>query len=157
MAKIGTPVLVKEWRLPLQLPKEFQARLAKEFRFAADRMNESQESVRKLYFFSALHSEISRVLNWHWDRDLVLMHVVLQTAHQQLTARLQTPRSDRDSKLFGLVLESLAEVSGEIAQYVENKGKGQDLCALLGRVAELTYASTPHGGYVMEKKLFEIQ
>ncbi len=140
----------------MQIPKEFHARLAKEFRFAADQMRGAQEPVRRVYFFSALHSEISRILNWYWDRDLVLMHVVLQTAHQQMTAKLQTVRTPFEQKSLETVLESLTQVAGELANYIDDRGEGQKLCELLGRVAELTYASTPHGGYVIEKGIFKI-
>jgi hypothetical protein len=117
------------------------------------KMREESDLFRKVYFFSALFTEISRILNWHWDRDLVLLHWVLQATHANLTPRVQTTSPGQNLALAGALLEPLTQIAEGLAEYMERGGKGRGLYELIGRVAEIGYLSTQHGSYVMEKEL----
>lgn len=116
-------------------------------------MHEESDPVRKVYFFSALFTEISRILNWHWDRDLVLLHWVLQATHSNLGARVQPASPNVNLKLASVLVEPLTNVAEGLAEYMEKGGEGHDLYELIGRAAEIGYLSTQHGTYVMEKNL----
>ena len=126
-------------------PKIVQERLVKEVRFAAAKMREDQNFFRKLYFFSAIHGEIGRVLNWSWDRDLALIHNTCQHTHQQLTARLKTAPQERAMPFPEIVFEHLTQVAQDLAEYIEGPKDRDVLCDLLGRIAELEYAMTGNG------------
>lgn len=137
----------------MRLPRDAQERLAKEYRFVATKMREESDPFRKVYFFSALFTEINRILNWHWDRDLVLLHWVLQETHSHLAARVQPSSPGRNLALASLLVEPLTRAAEGLAEYMEQGTQDSTLYDLLGRIAEVGYLSTQHGGYVMEKGL----
>jgi len=139
----------------MKLPPDVQERLAKEYRFIATKIREETEPLRKGYFFSALFTEISRILNWHWDRDLVLLHWVLQATHSNLVPRMQPSSPAYNARLAKLLSERLAKVVEDLAVYMEKGAKEPKLYELIGRVAEIGYLSTNHGGYVIEKGLVQ--
>lgn len=137
----------------MQLPNDIQQRLATEYRFAARRMREETEPIRKIFFFSALFTEISRIVNWHWDRDLVLLHWTLQATHQALTQIPQPAVRALTGRSPDTLLETATEIAEELANHMEQNEGDANLFRLLGRIAEVGYAATPHGSYVMEKGL----
>ncbi len=51
------------------------------------------------------------------------------------------------------LIEAATQVAEELANHIEQKGTDANLFRLIGRIAEIGYASTPHGRYVMEKGL----
>ena len=118
-------------------------------------MREESEPLRKIYFFSALFTEISRILNWHWDRDLVLLHWVLQATHKHLAARVQTPSPFVNQELATLLAEPLMKVAEGLADHMERGGEDRVLYELIGRAAAIGYLSTQHGSYVMAKGLVQ--
>jgi len=142
----------------MQLPEVLHERLARELRFAADQMQQEDNYSRKLYFFSAIHSEIGRVLNWMWSRELVLIHNVLQDTHQRISSRLGaiSVGQERIIRLPEMVFELLDKAANDVAEYVEQHGEDKDLCELLGRFAELGYATTGNGYYLIEKGLIKL-
>ena len=48
-------------------------------------------------------------------------------------------------------MDALNQAANDLATHVENKGGSQELHDLLGRFAELSYASTGNGSYLYEK------
>ena len=139
----------------MQLPDDIQRRLATEYRFAARRMREETEPIRKQFFFSALFTEISRIVNWHWDRDLVLLHWTLQATHGALTQRSQPAVRALTGVSPDTLLEAATQIAEELADHMEQNGEDTNLFRLIGRIAEVGYAATPHGSYVMEKGLIK--
>jgi len=137
----------------MQLPHDIQQRLATEYRFAARRMREETEPIRKVFFFSALFTEISRIVNWYWDRDLVLLHWTLQATHGTLTQMSQPAARPLTGVSRDTLLETATQIAEELATHMEQNREDANLFRLLGRIAEVGYAATPHGSYVMEKGL----
>ena len=138
----------------MNLPKGVHRRLATEYRFAADKMAQETNIQRKLFFLSAFYGEASRTLNWAWDRDVVLIHSVIQNTHQQMNARLQS--GDRGELLSEAIFRGLAEAADELTRYVEGNGKDLDLQTILGRFAELAYAVTGNGSWLIERGTLKI-
>jgi hypothetical protein len=71
--------------------KELQLRLVKEYRYAVNKMQESQQPAQKLFYFSVFFGEAQRVLNFEWDRDLALIYTVTQHVHTQFNTTMQIP------------------------------------------------------------------
>lgn len=133
----------------LPLPEDLQDKLAKECRFAADKLRTVQDPIGRLFYFSAMHSEISRILNWHWDQDLALLHTVLQTLHGNLNARVGLPST------AGLY-NHLPEIADNLATYIDGrKDNTKEFHTILKRIASVNYAATPHGHYITEKGLIK--
>jgi hypothetical protein len=132
---------------------EYRARLASEYHYAATRMHEEPLPAKKLYYFSVLFGEAQRLLNLGWDRDLALIYAVTFHTHSQVNAA--------NNPLLGFVpiqwqnvLDNLTKASSDLASYMEkpdaeaNRG---ELCEILTRLAEVSYAVSGNGAYMCEK------
>ena len=141
----------------LSLPDDLHKRLADEFRIAATRMANTPDPNQKLYYFSVFFGESTRVLNWHWDRELALIWAMTQFTQSQAAGRLN---SMRQGEPVAMVSEgffaALTENAAALADYVEKQGTEQDLLRILGRFSEQCYATTGTGFYLIEKGLFNL-
>ncbi|MDO8749819.1 MAG: hypothetical protein Q7K03_01560 [Dehalococcoidia bacterium] len=137
----------------MQLPKELHARVANEFRFVADRMRDTKDPFGKVFLLSAFYGEAGRILNQHWDKDLALIHLVIQQVQQQINARLQLIVSggERNVKLDNAYFDALTQAADALASYVEHDGNESELCGIVGRFAELSYITTGNGYYLLGK------
>lgn len=140
--------------------KEFRQRLAGEYRYAATKMQEATQPIQKLFYFSVLFGEAQRVLNWEWDTDLALIHMVTQQAHTQINAVVQGPGALQTLPVdWKAILDKLPQLASDLATYFEQMGKKsgkEELCRILGLFAEITYAVSGNGSYLHEKGAFKL-
>ena len=136
----------------MQLPKEIHRRLAEEFRFVAEKMNETAELPRKLYFFSAIYSSVSRTLNQIWNPELALLHMVTNATYMAIQNQppipVEFPRRLPDE--LTIATQKLA------ALFQQDTVESDDLYNLLARFAELAYVSTGNGRYLFTKGLINV-
>jgi len=138
-----------------KLPEALRARLAGEFRFAAKEMADAHDLGAKLYFFSAFHGELNRVLNQVWSPELGLAHLVLSKVHEQITGRLNMPTPG--TAIPAGFAAALDQVANELAELPEGKQiDDARLYQLLARVAELGYVCTGNGYYLHLKGQIKI-
>lgn len=141
------------------LPKPIHQRLASEFSLASKRVADTQDIDGKLYYFSVFHGETGRQLNMHWNADLALLFLVVQTACQQIANRVRLPVSagfppDGISEEWSKALD---DVSRELAlAFRSNEIDLVRLYAALARTAELTYATTGNGAYLYQKGMINL-
>jgi hypothetical protein len=138
--------------------KELRQHIAQEFRYAATKMQEVTQPAKKLYYFSVLFSEVQRVLNWEWDRDLVLVFTVTQHTHTQINAAIQTPAAGLLPIDWKTINDKLTQVASDLATYYENKENDdnrKEIYQILGRIAEISYAISGNGSYLYEKGAFK--
>jgi hypothetical protein len=136
--------------------KEYRQRLAKEYRYAVTKMQEAQPA-KKLFYFSVFWAEAQRVLNFEWERDLSLIYTVTHHVHTQITA--QAPISGQLPIDLATAYEKLTQVASDLAAYfekTENENTGEELCQLLGRLAEIAYVVSGNGSYLYEKGLIKL-
>ena len=136
--------------------KELRRRLAKEYRYAANKMQESQDPLKKLFYFTVLFGEAQRVLNIEWDRDLTLVHMVTQQAHNHIRSVTLDPVL---SRIFPINLDDiygqLNQSAFDFAAYFDkttSKASTEELFAIVARIAEITYSVTGNGSYLREKE-----
>ncbi len=141
----------------MQLPNELRQRLIAEYRYAADQMQATEDPHQQLYYLSVYFGEASRVLNWHWDRDLVLLHSVVTTAQQTISNALtNVTKGERVVRLTPAFMQALTQAAKSLADWVEQNGTKEQFLDILGRFAELTYATTGNGYYLMGKGIIQI-
>ena len=140
--------------------KEFRQRLAKEYRYAVTKMKESPQPARKLFYFSVFFGEAQRVLNWEWNRDLALIHMVTQHVHTQINNTTQVPGLGQLLPIdWTTVYDKLTQVASDLAAYfekTENEDSREDLCLILGSFAEIAYVVSGNGSYLYEKGLINL-
>jgi hypothetical protein len=140
------------------LHRKLKERLAKEYRYAVTKMQETPQPVKKLFYFSVFFGEAQRILNWEWDRYLALVHLVTQQLHTQVNVAMQNPSLGQalpfDWKSF---FDKLTEASSDLAAYYEKENHDkEELCQILGRLAEISYVVGGNGSYLYEKGIIKI-
>jgi hypothetical protein len=139
----------------MQLPEALRARIATEFRFAADSMANTPDLGAKLYFFSAFYGELNRAYNQLWSPELGLAHLVLREVYNLVNGRLSMPTPGT-----GIPPEFPAafdRVANELAGLFESEHiDDAQLYQTLGRVAQLGYVATGNGYYLYLKGQIKI-
>jgi hypothetical protein len=140
------------------LREEYRQRLAKEYRYAVTKMQEVSEPSRKLFYFSVFFGEAQRVLNWEWDTDLALIHMITQQVHAQITVTLERPGSLQTLPIdWGTVFNILTHISSDLATHfekAENENSKEEIHQILGYLAEVWFSVTGNGSYLHEKGAF---
>lgn len=139
--------------LQLRLPEEVRNRLTDEISFAADRMSEEGVGLRKLYFFSAVFGVVGRELNHHWDPKLALIYQVTNLSYQQINSRLQQIAAGDTTLPVGRdILGALDVATQQLARLLKQEEiLDPDLLRILGSMAELSYATTGNGHYLLTR------
>ena len=139
--------------------EEFRQRLANECRYAVTKMQEQTQSPRKLFYFSVFFGEAQRILNWEWNTDLALIHMVTQHVHTQINATMQVPGLGQTLPIdWTTVFDKLTQVASDLAAYLEkteNEDSREELCQILGHFAEIAYTVNGNGSYLYEKGLIK--
>lgn len=140
------------------LPDEFRNRLVTEFRLAVVKMAQSQSPRQFLYYYSVFFGELVRVLNWHWDETLVLIWSNVQYTHNAITNRVNAAsQGDTVVALSDEFFKAVTLTSAALIDYIEKQGDEVELCHILGRFAQLTYATTGNGHYLLEKGIIKLE
>jgi hypothetical protein len=133
--------------------EELRQRFATECRYAVNKMMEVADVSKKMFYFSAVFGEAQRLLNLEWDRNVVLVFIVTQQAYNQINVQLPLLGSVLPIKLE-TVFEELTKNAAALADYLEKDSQraGDDeLCQILARFAEITYATQGNGSYLYER------
>ena len=133
----------------MQLREDIRQTLADEFSFASDQMDKAGDLQEMLYYYSAFYGAAFRALNLEWDRELALVHLVLQSSHRDLTQL--TAGLSGGQRLFAIPPEITKELTKSCTELAYLFGSGQTdmatMSPLLARIAEISYASTGNGRY----------
>jgi hypothetical protein len=141
----------------MPLREEFRQRLATEYGYASTKMKEAQPA-RKLFYFSAFFGEASRILNWEWDSDLVLIHAVTRHTYNQIIGAIQTTHEILPSD-WETIYEKLTQNASDLSTYFEkegNKDSKEELYQTLCSLAEIAYVVSGNGIYLYEKGLLKL-
>ncbi len=142
----------------MQLNESVRQRLAQDYQFAADQMRARSDLRSKMYFFSVFYGEANRALNADWNSDIALLHLVVQSAHQAMIARIGSP--PLGLSLPGLpknFAEALTELSGQLASLFQTpEVNDEELHRILARLAKLAYATTGNGYYLYLKGALKV-
>ena len=142
------------------LHKEIQQRIAGEFRYAATKMQEATTADKKLFYFSITFGEVQRSLNWEWNTDLALIHMVTHQVHAQINATMQVPPLMQTLPTdWATIFDKMTQDASDLATYfekAENEGSKEELYRILGHFAEIAYAVSGNGSYLYEKGAFKL-
>ena len=139
--------------------KELRNRLATEYRRAATLMGQAKDPAKILFYFSVFFGETQRVLNWEWDKDLALIHLVTRQVHTQINPTTQSSILAILPVDGATIYEKLISLAHELATYfekVEVEENRVELYQILGHFAELAYVVSGNGSYLYEKGLITL-
>ena len=132
--------------------EELRQRLATDYHYAVNKMQDSTQLNKKLFYFSILFSEAQRVLNLEWNRDLALIYTVTFYVHTQINAAVQTSGFQALPIDWAIVYDKLTKVSSDLATYfLKTEDNTEELHQILGSFAEITYVVSGNGSYLHEK------
>ena len=138
------------------LEHQMLAYLAREFRNVSSRMTEAAEDLEvAVYWYSGAFGAVQRVINFHPESELFLLHLVLQSTHGQLTSRLrrQLAEEERPVSLTEDQMLTLANLLDELADEIEEL---EDFSNTLESIARVGYASTGNGFYLATSGRFDV-
>ena len=140
------------------LSEEYRQRLANEYRYAVTRMQQEGQPVRKLFYFSVFFGEAQRVLNFEWNRDIALIYTVTFHTYTQVNNAMQSPVLMQLPMDWTAVYDKLTLAASDLTAYLEkakNNGR-EELCQILGRLAEISYVVSGNGIYLYEKGVIKL-
>lgn len=134
------------------LPPDLKKKLRDELHFAVTKMAESDSPHEKLYYFSVFFGETVRVLNWHWDKDVTLIWAITQQTHNSMVQRMAArTQGDPVIALTNVYFDALTREATALVEWIEKEGTKEELCDIVASLAEITYATTGNGFYLMGK------
>jgi len=131
--------------------------IAKEIDFALQKMGDASTAEEKLYYFSAVHGVINRVMNFQFDPILVFAHQVLSTVHSAFMSRLAAMKGGGEKHLAVSpeMVEKLQETVIEFRTALQEKDQIK-VYHVLERFANIGYATTGNGFYLYQRGMLKI-
>lgn len=133
----------------MNLPEEYKKIVVDDFKEILALCNSSSLIDDKLFFFSAAYGTVRRIMNLYFDPTLVLMHQVLQNAHQSFTQRLKQPQkagtkfSETPKSFWDALIKSYEAL---INAFEGDNDNGVREC--LEAISYIAYMTTGNGYYL---------
>ena len=137
--------------------KELEQRLTEEYRFAVTKMQQDAQPPRKLFYFSVFWGEAQRVLNFEWNRDLALIYTVTLHVYTQINTAMQSAPLTQLPIDWTTIYDKLTLAASDLVTHLEKAESdgGEELCQILGRLAEIGFLVSGNGTYLYEKGAFK--
>ena len=136
----------------MQIRDDIRQMLASEFSFAVSKMEELPHLPmfgELLFYYSAFFGAINRAVNLEWNRELVLLHFIMQFSHAEMNAIVERRQLHF---LDEMLPQHLTDVCKQIAQiFSTNTMTPDNLYPLIARITELSYSTTGNGRYNLRK------
>jgi hypothetical protein len=137
--------------------EDIRKHIAEEANYARAKMQEVQEPRRKLFYFSVFFGEAQRLLNLEWSTEMVLIYTITQFVYTQLNTAHLNLAEQTISLDWTAVYNRLIKTSSELAGYLGKKDRDPaELYQIMGRFAELSYAASGNGSYLLERGAFKL-
>lgn len=133
----------------MDIPKKYFDLILNEFKEVEGLCNEAETLDDAIYYFSALHGILNRVMNFHCVPVLIFMHQVLQATHQAIAARQSAPVKPGITS-NGVTDEMIEALFSNISLLISAfKKKDEDeIRRVLEKFTNLSYATTGNGRYL---------
>lgn len=132
----------------MKIPGDLKKRLLNEFDFCIERIQEEEHIRKKLYYFSGTYGVIERVMRFHLDPQLLMVHAVLTMCYSGLIGLVESrQRGDIAREMPPNLSEMLVEYLTELRDALsENK----DTYKILEKFIALGYRASGSGYYTTE-------
>ena len=133
----------------------YKALILKEFDHVLEKLAAEIRPDEKIYYFSALHGTVNRILNFECSADLVYLHHILNSTYTAFHGRIQalTQGMETAVKLDNVMLGRLLEATKELSDVIRVDG---DPSGVYRKLINLSYATTGNGYYLYEKGALKI-
>ena len=132
----------------MKITQELKQRLLSEFDFVIKKMTEEPDAQKKLYFFSATHGAVERVMRYYPSDDLSIAHTILSLCYNTLNDRVSRIKAgDIVVPLPQDWSEKLVHYVGEFRKSIE---ENSSVYPALEGIIHLAYSATGPGLYTKE-------
>lgn len=133
----------------MKLSKPYKEMLLKEIDIVRERMKKETDPRRKIFFYSAIYTELLRLYNLDYHPHLQFIHFVLNVSYNALNARLGMIASgDPTVQLPDNFFEELDKLLWKLQDNIKND---EDTYLVLEKIANLTYLLSGNGYYLSQK------
>ena len=134
----------------MKISDEYRAMLLKEFDHVIEKLAGEGRPDEKMFYFSALHGTVNRILNFECSADLVFLHHILNSTFTAFNGRIQAVMQGMETavKLDNAIIEKLTDATKELAEVIRIDG---DPSIVYRQLINLSYATTGNGYYLFEK------
>jgi hypothetical protein len=129
----------------VKLPKQIKKNLLKELEFIIKKMREEPDSVKKIYFFSAVNGALERATRFHFDRELLVATAIMSVSYNSINDRVNRLKMGETVIPFteSLMDQLIVSVSDLAKAIEENK----TVYPALERAMEVAYVVSGPGFY----------
>jgi hypothetical protein len=139
----------------MKVPEPYKSKLLSEFDHVLVRLTEERRADEKMYYFSALHGTVNRILNFECTEELIMLHHILSTLFTAFNGRILALMQDAEPaiKLDPLLLDKLVEHTRNLAEALR---EDKDPTGIYRKMIALAYATTGNGYYLYQKGALKI-
>lgn len=135
----------------MKIPDDLKKRLLNELDFCVEKIRKEENIRKKLYFFSGTYGAVERIMRLHFDRQLLLVHAVLNLCYGALIGLVHSrERGDIARELPPNLSEALVEYLTELTNEL---AEDKDTYKTLEKFMALGFSASGPGYYTTQ--LFE--
>jgi hypothetical protein len=140
---------------PMQISKEFKKLLVDELKTVAEKVSEETDFKKKNYFFSGAFGTVSRVFNFNFDPELILIHSVLNMAYSVVDVlQKRIERGEEEViRIPDKFFDKLAHLTEELALAIDND---ENVYEVVQKIAVHSYILSGNGYYLYQKEIIKI-
>lgn len=130
----------------MTLQPDSKQALLSEFQFVIGKLSESIPFDEKLFYFSALHGTVNRLLNANPSPELIFLHHVLNTMYSAFNGRIQAMKAgDAFVKIDETIISKFIDYTTELQSHIDGD---LPLDEIYSKIISLAYVTTGNGYYL---------
>lgn len=134
---------------------DLKTHLVNELRYVATQIVKTPDVAYSNYVFSGAHAMTNRILNLAFDKELVLINDVLQSAHQAIHNRINFIAAGREG-VIDIPAELFLRLSTDLMALAASIESDEPIIEPLARIAVAGYVTTGNGYYLYQKGLLKL-
>lgn len=141
----------------MKLSPEYKKRIADEFKFVLDKMKAKIPISEKMYYLSAIHGCLNRIINFEFDPTLLFINMVLQNAHGTFNTRFQSMKGGPEQvlKIDDKIFQALIDEIDQLRKNIEKESVNA-IYLNLQKIMILIYVTTGNGNYMYSRGQIKI-
>lgn len=137
----------------MKLSRTYKKLLLEEIEFVSEKIDGSESPQEVMYYFSAVHGAIQRILNFEFHDELAHLWVILSPLHQILNQKFAEPQTPFDNANPAR-MERLVEL---LERLIEGIQKDKKLTDIAQDFAVLLYSTNGNGNYLLQKGMLKLK
>ena len=140
----------------MSISPKTKSMIVAEFNYVVEKMNNTEDYTKKIYYFSGTYGILQRVFNIEYDSELVFMHQILQHTYEKINAKMTANIQQIDRLIMpNVIFEKLPELISAMAEEFEASNT-EGVRNKLKQISLLAFITTGNGFYLYDKEIIKI-